>query len=75
MHRRTALLVIWISLALSAAGAAGWGFLLLGERDLRAKHLVPPHRGAATTIAGMTLGLGLGGLMVGLAALMPSNRR
>lgn len=75
MQRRTALLVLWLSLALCAAGAAGWGYLLFGERDLRARHLVPPHRGAATTMAGMTLGLGLGGLIIGVAGLLPSSRK
>lgn len=75
MRRRTALLVLWIALALTAAGAGGWAWLLFGERGIRAHHQVPPHRGAATTVAGMTLGLGVGGLIIAVAALLPSGRK
>lgn len=63
-----------VSLAVLLAGVAGWGLLLWNERDLRAAHLVPPHRGAVTTLAGMAIGLGLGGLIIGAAALIPSRR-
>lgn len=66
-------LVIGLSLALTLGGVAAWVRMLEGERDLRAANLVPPHRGAATTLSGMAIGLGLGGLIVGGAALLPNR--
>ena len=66
--------VVCVSLAVLAAGAVAWGMLLWNERALRAAHLVPPHRGATTTLAGMAIGVGLGGLIIGVAALMPTRK-
>lgn len=74
-RRRLWISVVCLSLTLLLVGVAGWGLLLWNERELRAAHLVPPHRGATTTLAGMAIGFGLGGLIVGAAALMPSTRR
>lgn len=68
------LAVIGLSIALMLAGGIGWMRLLDGEREIRAANLVPPHRGASTTLAGMAIGLGLGGLILGAAALMPNRK-
>jgi len=72
--RRLWLAVICASLALILVGVLGWLRLLEGERAIRAANLVPPHRGASTTLAGMAIGFGLGGLILGAAALMPHKR-
>jgi len=68
------LAVICASIALMLVGVLGWAFLLEGEREIRAANLVPPHRGASTTLAGMAIGLGLGGLILSAAALMPTRK-
>lgn len=73
-RQRLWLVVIGASLLVTLAGAASWAMLLHGERNLRAAHLVPPHRGAPTTLAGMAIGLGLGGLIIGAAALLPNRK-
>ncbi len=68
------LAVICASIALMLVGVLGWVRLLDGEREIRAANLVPPHRGAATTLAGAAIGFGLGGLILGAAALIPNRK-
>jgi hypothetical protein len=68
-------LVMALSAVLVLAGAANWAYMLYGERGIRARHGVPPHRGAATTLSGMAIGLGFGGLVTGVAALLPTNTK
>jgi hypothetical protein len=68
------LAVIGASIVLMLVGALGWVRLLQAEREIRAANLVPPHRGASTTLAGMAIGLGLAGLILGAAALMPTRK-
>jgi hypothetical protein len=74
-RRRLWLAVIFASLALMLAGVLTWVRLVEGEQAIRAANLVPPHRGASTTLAGMAIGLGLGGLIIGAAALLPGGKR
>jgi hypothetical protein len=72
--RRLWLAIIGLSVGLMLVGAVGWMRLLEGERDLRAGNLVLPHRGASTTLAGMAIGVGLSGLILGAAALLPKRK-
>lgn len=74
-RRRLWIAVVVASIALMFVGVFTWKHLVDGERDLRAAHLVPPHRGAATTLAGGAIGLGLSGLILGVAALLPGKTR
>jgi hypothetical protein len=73
-RRRVWILVLCASTALVLVGVLGWVSLLNGEREIRAARLVPPHRGAATTLAGAAIGFGIGGLIIGAAALMPNRK-
>ncbi|MEW6319834.1 MAG: hypothetical protein AB1635_01970 [Acidobacteriota bacterium] len=73
-RRATAWLLLAFSLVIAGAGAASLTRMLREERAARVERPIPPPRGAATTVAGMAIGIGLAGAMAGAALLMTSRR-
>lgn len=69
-RRRIAWGIIAASLVMLLAGGMEISALIAADRRAVAANGIPPPRGAPTTLAGMSLGIGFAGLIGGIAGLI-----